>query len=106
MKKLETILKINNAVQKGAKFISFDYKKKDGTQSHRNILVNVDISKAQEKRGEPLKQVGNWQSGNSAGNNGLFVERDGETYLRGYDKGKQIKVFKIAGISNVKCGKK
>lgn len=103
---LKTILKINNAVKRGATFIAFDYEKENGEKSHRNILVNVDIAKAQEKRGDKLKEVGNWQSGNSAGNNGLFVERGGETYVRGYEKGKQLKIFKVAGMSNLKCGKK
>lgn len=103
MSNIKTILEIDRAVKRGATFLSFDYKKENGEISRRNLLVNVDIEKAQAKRGKPLKNVGNWQTGNSAGRNGCFVEREGNTYVRGFEGGKVLKIFKVAAISNLEC---
>ncbi len=97
MKSSQIVKHIHDKCRKGASFISFDYDKKDGTQpKRRNVLFNVQIEKAQEKRGEPLTGKGNWHSGMQGGKNGLVIKRGKDYYVRGYEAGKVLKIFNLS----------
>lgn len=99
MTNYQKIRLISRKVEKGARFVSFSYKKDDGTTSNRTVLFNVKIGAAMEKRGKPVTGKGNWHSKCEEGRNGFILRRGGELYARGIDnKDNKLKIFKCSGI--------
>ncbi len=102
MKPFQQIRYVANKIKKGARPITFTYKKENGEVSQRNIMVNIDIIKAMEKRGTPVTGEGNWHSGRSEGRNGFTIRLGRELYIRGIEPASnKLKIFKCSGISNL-----
>lgn len=98
----EIITAVQDKVSKGARFVSFTYRKSNGETSRRNVLLSVKIPEAQAKRGQALTGKGNWQTGNRLPiAHGAVIKTGKKYYLSGYEGGKQLKTYQFNGISNL-----
>lgn len=103
MKPQEIISTVQNKVSKGARFVGFTYRKDNGETSKRNVLLNVKIGNALKKRGQPLTDTGNWQTGNRLEMaNGAIIKIGKQYYLSGFEGGQNLRTFKFEGISELK----